>query len=366
MLHNFRQQYKTESINTALKLCGFPNPDSFQQQVFPAIFSGKDLIAETEQAKGRIVTFLLPLLLKQFPQKSSPSVIILTDSGASIKEIENNYNLLANANKSKISLAPLGLGGNAGNDLHLFRKEPCIIVGTTSRIIDHIRRNNINFANIDILIIDVTNMPGETGFEQDVFFIASKLNRKTQIQIFVYNINNLYKIKELLNRPQILQYTDRKKFDTISKGESSVNTEKLEARIQSIIQEIKANPDNLIEYRKIFKKKVPIFLRSYFAAKLLLDSEGSVSKTTGRFASGNMKTLFVSIGRRRRVHQRDLMKFFQKSLDIKSTEIGPIKVLDNYSFIDLDEKLCTIAIDKMNGMDYRGRKISIDFAKKKR
>ena len=125
------------------------------------------------------------------------------------------------------------------------------------------------------------------------------------------------------------------------------------------------NPDNLTEYRKILKKNVPIFLRSYFAARLLLDSEGSFTKTTRRAASGNMKTLFVSIGRRRRVHPRDLMKFFQKSLDIKSTEIGPIKVLDNYSFIDLDEKLCNIAVDKMNGMEYRGRKISVDFAKKK-
>jgi hypothetical protein len=366
LLHNFRHQDKRKNINNALKLCGFPNPTPFQQQVFPAIFSGKDLIAETEQAKERIITFLLPLLIKQFSKKSSPSVIILTDSLDSIKKIEDNFSLLNNANKFKKSLAPLGQDGKAGNDLHLFRKKPCIIVGTTSRIIDHIRRNNINFTNIDILIIDVTNRSGETGFEQDVFFIASKLNRKTQIQIFINNINNLYEIKELLNHPQILLYTDRKKFDTISKGESLVNTEKLEARIQSIIQEIKANPDNLIEYRKIFKKKVPIFLRSYFAAKLLLDSEGSVSTTTRKFASENMKTLFVSIGRRRRVHPRDLMKFFQKSLDVKSTEIGPIKVLDNYSFIDLDEKLCTIAVDKMNGMDYRGRKISVDFAKKKR
>lgn len=365
MLHNFRHRDKRKNIYTALKLCGFPNPNSFQQQVLPAIFSGKNLIAETEQAEGRIITFLLPLLIKQFPQRSSPSVIILTDSQDSIKEIENNYNLLKNTNKFKISLAPLGHNGNAAADLHLFRKKPCIIVGTTSRIIDHIRRNNINFTNIDSLIVDIQNKPGEKGFEQDVFFIASKLNRKTQIQIFVNNINNLYEIKKLLNHPQILLYTDREKLGTISKGESSVDTEKLETRIQSIIEEIKANPDNLTEYRKIIKKKVPIFLRSYFAAKLLLDSEGSVSKNTRRVASGNMKTLFVSIGRRRRVHPRDLMKFFQKSLDIKSTEIGAIKVLDNYSFIDLDEKLCTIAVDKMNGMDYRGRKISVDYAKKK-
>lgn len=354
-----------EKVNTALKLCGFPNPTPFQQQVFPAIFSGKDIIAETEHAKGRIIAFLLPLLIKQFPKKVSPSVIILTGSLPSVQRIENNYTLLNNSNNFKVSLAPLGHHENAGKDLHLFRRKPCIIVGTTSRIIDHIRRNNIVFTDIDSLIVDVPDELDETGFEQDVFFIASKLSRKTQIQIFVDNTNRLCKLDKLLNHPQILLYTDREKFDIITKGEPSVDTEKLEARIQSIIQEIKANPDNLAEYRKIFKKKVPIFLRSYFTAKLLLDSEGSITKTTKRSASGNMKTLFVSVGRRRRVHPRDLMKLFQKALDVKSTEIGPIKVLDNYSFIDLDEKLSSIAVDKMNGMEYRGRKISVDFAKKK-
>ncbi|MCK5199536.1 MAG: DEAD/DEAH box helicase, partial [Spirochaetales bacterium] len=329
-------------VKTALKLCGFPNPTPFQQQVIPAIFSGRDIIAETKHAKGRVITFLLPLLIRQFPKKVSPSVIILTDSLPSVRRIENNYTLLNSANKFKASLAFLGHNGNAGNDLPLFRKKPCIIVGTTSRIIDHIRRNNIVFTDIDSLIIDVPDESHQTGFEQDVLFIASKLNRKTQIQIFVNNFNQLSKLDKLLNHAQILLYTDREKFDIITKGESSVNTEKLEAKIQSIVQGIKANPDNLTEYRKIIKKNVPIFLRSYFAAKLLLDSEGPFTKTTKKYTSGNMKTLFVSIGRRRRVHPRDLMKFFQKSLDIKSTEIGPIKVLDNYSFIDLDEKLCTI------------------------
>ncbi len=78
-----------------------------------------------------------------------------------------------------------------------------------------------------------------------------------------------------------------------------------------------------------------------------------------------MKTLFVSIGRRRKVHPRDLLKLFQKSLDVKSTQIGPIKVLDNYSFIDLEESLSKKAVEIMNGMEYRGRKISVDFAKKR-
>ncbi len=365
MEYPIRHHSKITTVHSALKMCGFIKPTSFQSHVFSALLKNRDLVAETKGAKGIKIAFLLPLMLTQFPKNSSPRVIILTDLPGSIEKITHEFLILSNANKFNMSLAPLGIEGKAGNDLHLFRKKPAIIVGTTSRIIDHIRRNNIVLSEIKKIILLLSENPAESRFEQDMLFIASKLNRKTKFQIFITNIDHLGNMNKMLTHPQTLLYTHREKLDTIPSGESSMDTQKLEAKIQSIVQEIKANPDSLTEYRKIFKKNVPIFLRSYFAAKLLRDTEGITIKTSGSSVPGNMKTLFVSIGRRRRVHPADLMKLFQKSLDIKSTAIGPIKVLDNYSFVDLNENLCKTAVDKMNGMEYRGRKISVDFAKKR-
>ncbi|MEA1910422.1 MAG: DbpA RNA binding domain-containing protein [Spirochaetota bacterium] len=346
-------------------MSGFKNPTSFQQQVLPAIFSGRDLMAETYQANGTVITFLLPVLIRQFQKKNSPSVLILTDSLSSVSRIENNYLLINKSNNFKTSLTALDSDKSPGYDVPEISRQPSIIVGTTSRIIDHIRRNNLILQNIGTLIIDVPGKTSQTGFEQNIFFIVSKLNKKTQIQVFIDSISKIGELEKILTRPKILLYTDREKLYTITQGDSAVDKEKLKLKIKTIIEEIKANPDELAEYRKIFKKNVPIFLRSYFAAKLLKDSDGSFSKPKRRIPAGNMKTLFISIGRRRKVHPRDLMKLFQKALDIKSTEIGLIKVLENYSFIDLNEKLCAKAVDQMNGMEYRGRKISVDFAKKK-
>ena len=354
-----------DTVSATLNFSGFHSLTSFQKQVFPAIFSGKDLIAETDQAKGTVISFLLPLLIGNSQKKTSPSALILTDTPDSVNRIENNYQLINKSNNFKTSLIALGSENNPGKDIPQFNKNPDIIVGITSRIIDHIRRNNIIPDNIDTLIIEVPEILGKSGFEQNVYFIASKLKRKTQIQIYVKNISQSRELGKILNHPKILLYTDREKLGIITQGDLVVDKEKLEQQIKTIIQDIKANPDDLVEYRKLFKKNVPFFLRSYFAAKLLQGVDGSSNKQGRRVPAGNMKTLFVSIGRRRKVHPRDLMKLFQKALDVKSTEIGPIKVLDNYSFIDLNEKLSKKAVEQMNGMEYRGRKISVDFAKKR-
>ena len=45
--------------------------------------------------------------------------------------------------------------------------------------------------------------------------------------------------------------------------------------------------------------------------------------------------------------------------------IGDIKILDNYSFITLSSQASETAIDNLDGIDYRGRKLTVNFAKKK-
>jgi len=78
-----------------------------------------------------------------------------------------------------------------------------------------------------------------------------------------------------------------------------------------------------------------------------------------------MQTIFVSIGKNRKVFPRDLVRLFKNNLEIDQNAIGNIKVLDNYSFVDIPQKVAKKAIDKMDGMEFRGRNVTVNFAKKK-
>jgi len=139
------------------------------------------------------------------------------------------------------------------------------------------------------------------------------------------------------------------------------NEDILRGKIRSIVKQIKEeeDPDELNKLRKIVRRNVPIFLRGYFMAYLLKEAGGKQT------AGGEMKTLFVSIGKNRRVFPRDLSRLFSGTLDIRSSSIGNIKVLDNYSFIDVPEPLAEKAISMLDGKDFRGRKITVNHARKK-
>jgi len=76
-------------------------------------------------------------------------------------------------------------------------------------------------------------------------------------------------------------------------------------------------------------------------------------------------TLFVSIGRNRRVFPRDLIGLIMQNVEIDRDHIGDIRVLDNYSFVQVITEDADRVIEGLHEMEYRGRKLVVSYSKKK-
>ncbi|MCQ2576056.1 MAG: DbpA RNA binding domain-containing protein [Treponema sp.] len=76
-------------------------------------------------------------------------------------------------------------------------------------------------------------------------------------------------------------------------------------------------------------------------------------------------SIFISIGKNRRVYPRDLVGILVAVVGLDRDRIGDIKVLANYSFVQLYTEDAQTAIDKLNGYDYRGRKLAVSYSRQK-
>jgi hypothetical protein len=150
----------------------------------------------------------------------------------------------------------------------------------------------------------------------------------------------------------------------------------------------------LDEYRMLFKKEISFFKRSWAAAWLLMyydkreipSSKGISAKPckrTGRkeaasvskeekegsaehsLPEGELKLLFISIGRKRRLYTKDLLSFILSKTSVTREDLGVIRILDNYSFVQVRSARAQEIIEKLNGIKYRGRKLSVNYAKPK-
>lgn len=76
-------------------------------------------------------------------------------------------------------------------------------------------------------------------------------------------------------------------------------------------------------------------------------------------------TIFISIGRNRRVYPRDLVGLLVSVGGLDRDRIGDIRVLANYSFVQLFKDDTEKAIAALNGYDYRGRKLAVSYSRQK-
>ncbi|MBQ0051548.1 MAG: DbpA RNA binding domain-containing protein, partial [Treponema sp.] len=176
------------------------------------------------------------------------------------------------------------------------------------------------------------------------------------------------------------------------------------AYLKDVVAKIKANPEEFEALRKVFKKNVPLTMRSWVAAYLLKNAGGAIFRFNAHkdredFRAAreteNTKTnreeksaedtsaenkerftrveidpelaasVFVSIGRNRRVYPRDLVGLFISVAGIEKERIGNISVLANYSFVQLFKEDAEKAIAALNGYNYRGRALSVSYSRHK-
>jgi len=317
----------------------------------------------------------------------------------------------------------LGTGDASRKEAERVAGHPDIIVGTTQRVIDHIRRENLDVSRVRLCVVDEPNEDDAVHFNADLEYIYSKIQSSPQSVVFVATEHEqLSAVMSLLRRPAVVDLSD---FSDLSpRGNATEHSttqerapmydqdykhlfsdETLKEWIESILEEIheEEDPDELDAYRKIIKRDVPFFRRGYFAAYLLKQlrdqsgggrgsSRGGRKKPAdrkdqrrsrkGRDRSGDgssdrggdrggdepkegYKTMFVGVGKNRKVFPRDLIQLFSGVDDISGSDIGQIKILDNYSFVELAEDKAENAIAELNGKEYRGRKLNVNYARKK-
>ncbi len=74
--------------------------------------------------------------------------------------------------------------------------------------------------------------------------------------------------------------------------------------------------------------------------------------------------LFVSAGRNRRVHARDLVQLFRDRLALPEGRLGAVRVFEKYSFVEVPTSLASDAVTRLNGQEFAGRPLTVEVAKR--
>ncbi len=467
-------------------------------------------MVQSVSGEGKTASFIIPILARVDAENPGVKAAVLTQNISGVRKVERQFGRLAAQSGSNVRLASLGYEGATRKEVQTLESSPDVIVGTTERVIDHIRRGNLDFSELGLIVVDEPEDPAATGFDKDVSYVFSKLPRKRQTIIYSPNVDDgidhdaltrhavvlsreqwhdssldyrylrvrsardkqgllrslivtrnmsnciaycgsLTKLKSIakdLRRggvscevyhdglsvdekrlvvehfnsgavtcilsssvrtllrhvkaidslvfcdlprstgdyvecysladtlggttpvltlvaereaPQLRKIEEKLQI-TMANDELPTDEEVMEGEINELLRRIKEeeNPEELNAIRGVIRKNVSVFNRMYLAAMLMKEHLNRKGTTKGRFT-----TLFVGVGKNRKVFPKDLSQLFSDNGSVPRSDIGDIKILDNYSFVEVASKHAKPAMDALNGMDFRGRKLTVNYARKK-
>ena len=363
-----------EKINNILKKCGYNELTPLQKKVVPPAFQNKNLIIQSEKHSGQTLSYALPVMLQTDFSYPGLKIIIIASSARNIKSISSQFRKLFMKKLTSLQTVTIGTEKNVKKEYRLLQKQPDIIIGTAERFIDHIRRDNLNLEGLQTAVIEDTDITDYEDFEKDLEFIFSKISSQTRFFAFTEESHRIEILSQLIKKAVIINKEEWKKTESIREEKNNMKSadskDKYEILFENIIREIKEEADavELNSLNRIIKKNVPFFLRKYFTAYLFNMYANSKGRGTarGRDTAGNTKTLFLNTGKNKGLYSGELYKIIKNAADIDRDKIKQIRILDNYSFIEISADSAELLIEKLNDWNFRGRKFSINHAKNTR
>ena len=170
-----------EEIVETLKKQGIITPTEAQRLAVPKIRQKGDLIFQSQTGTGKTLAYLLPIFEKL---KKAPvtQVLIISPTRELAMQIYKVAAKLAETTKDEIAL--IHGGSDFIKENEKLKKSPALVIGTPGRLLDHLRRKQLNLSNVNRVVLDEADEILRRGFLEDAELLIKETANDRDILLF--------------------------------------------------------------------------------------------------------------------------------------------------------------------------------------
>lgn len=134
-----------------LKLKNFVEPTEIQRAAIPKILDGANIIGRAPTGTGKTLAYLMPILQSLKPEPCVQAVVL-----APTYELAMQTARTAAEFTSTTGVKVLGLigGANINRQIDALKKKPQLIIGSSGRIIELVRKKKLHLDRVKFLVLD--------------------------------------------------------------------------------------------------------------------------------------------------------------------------------------------------------------------
>ena len=167
----------------ALINLGYEVPTAIQAQTIPLLLQGRDVLGQAQTGTGKTAAFALPLLSNLDFKQKEPQVLVLAPTRELAIQVAEAFKSYASQIKN-FHVLPVYGGQEYGTQNRALQRGVHVIVGTPGRVMDHMRRGNIDLSKLKTLVLDEADEMLRMGFIDDVEWVLEQIPKQRQIALF--------------------------------------------------------------------------------------------------------------------------------------------------------------------------------------
>ncbi|KAG7195161.1 RNA helicase [Scheffersomyces spartinae] len=175
---------------------GFEAPSAIQSRAIMQIINGRDTIAQAQSGTGKTATFSIGILQVIESKSKECQALILSPTRELAVQIQGVVKHLGNYMNIQTH-ACIG-GTQLGEDLKKLKQGQQIVSGTPGRVLDMVKRRNLNIRNVKMLILDEADELFLKGFKDQIYEIYKFL--PSNVQIVIVSATMSREVLELTNK----------------------------------------------------------------------------------------------------------------------------------------------------------------------
>ncbi len=169
-------------ILAGLKKMGYVELTPVQEQTFPHILAGSDIIARAETGSGKTAACAVPLIEMVDKSVKAVQALILVPT----RELALQYVGEISDIARRTDVTPMAVYGGFSMQIQVAKLEHGvdILVATPGRLIDLLRNTRLSLSNVRTLVLDEADEMLKMGFITDVEFIIHCIIHEHQTLLF--------------------------------------------------------------------------------------------------------------------------------------------------------------------------------------
>lgn len=175
-------------ILQALQENNYAKPTPIQEKVIPLVLEKHDIMAKAQTGSGKSASFVLPVLelwSKNVGEgKAKIKVLVLTPTRELTLQVAEYFSTFGTHLHRKPKVVSVIGGESIGDQLFAIQKGCDILIATSGRFLDVLRKKQMNLSHLEFLVLDEADKMLNLGFSDELDLILEAIPTQRQNLLF--------------------------------------------------------------------------------------------------------------------------------------------------------------------------------------